>query len=100
MWSRVQDVSELLRIDVPRTRIEQAIGREETELEQLDIIAHSRGTDVVTAALRELFMVSRAGGGEPLDEFRIRNLALAAPDLDYDVLRQRLSAERIATGIS
>ncbi len=37
LWSRAQDVAELFRVDVPRARIEEAIGRDESELEQLDI---------------------------------------------------------------
>lgn len=64
------------------------------EVKRIHIIAHSRGTDVVTTALRELIIASRAAGLEPRDELRIENLVLAAPDLDFDVVRQRLMAEK------
>jgi len=64
------------------------------EVERIHIIAHSRGTDVTTTALRELVIESRAAGGDPLEELRIANLILAAPDLDFDIVRQRLIAER------
>ncbi len=64
------------------------------EIENIHIIAHSRGTDVTTSALRELVIESRAGGGDPAKELKIANLILAAPDLDFGVIRQRLMAEK------
>lgn len=69
------------------------------EIEQINILAHSRGTDVATAALRELFIASRAAGRDPLTEFRISNLVLAAPDLDLQVVQQRLAAEAFGQGV-
>lgn len=65
------------------------------ELERVNILAHSRGTDVATTALRELIIEARAAGRDPQDEYRIENLIMAAPDLDFDVVRQRLIAEKI-----
>ncbi|MEM1089215.1 MAG: alpha/beta hydrolase [Pseudomonadota bacterium] len=59
------------------------------EIERIHIIAHSRGTDVVTTALRELFAETRAAGLNPSEVFRIGNLVLAAPDLDFSVVQQR-----------
>ena len=67
-------------------------------LDRVHIIAHSRGTDVATTALRELALESRAAGRDPRDVYRIENLILAAPDLDFSVVRQRLIAERFGTG--
>ncbi len=64
------------------------------EVQRVHIIAHSRGTDVMTTALRELVIESRAAGRDPLQDLRIANLILAAPDLDFDVVRQRLIAEK------
>ncbi|MFK5949433.1 MAG: alpha/beta hydrolase [Methylococcales bacterium] len=64
------------------------------EIENIHIIAHSRGTDVVTTALRELIIESRAAGKNPKNCLRVRNLILAAPDLDFSVMRQRLIAEK------
>jgi len=66
------------------------------ELEQIHLIAHSRGTDVTITALRELWIEMR--------EFALQNpnrprkfgqVIVAAPDLDLDVIRQRLAAEEI-----
>ena len=65
------------------------------EVERVNIIAHSRGTDVATTALRELIIEARASGRDPQRLYRIENLIMAAPDLDLDVVRQRLMAEKI-----
>ena len=64
------------------------------EVERVHVLAHSRGTDVVTSALRELIISARASGQDPREALKIRNLILAAPDLDYAVVGQRLIAER------
>lgn len=64
-------------------------------LENLHIVAHSRGTDITTTALRELVIEARAAGINPLEKYRIANLFLAAPDLDFGVARQRLIAEKL-----
>jgi esterase/lipase superfamily enzyme len=72
---------------------------ENPQVEGLRILAHSRGTDVIATALRELFIESRAAGVDPLQRFRIRQLVLAAPDLDFDVTMQRLVSEPIAPGV-
>ena len=56
------------------------------EIENLHIIAHSRGTDVVTSALRELIIEERGNKRNYREVFRIENLILAAPDLDYGVI--------------
>lgn len=69
------------------------------ELEEIHLISHSRGTDVITTALRELFIESRAAGRDPNDDFRIKNLILAAPDLDLEVASQRISAEKVPMGV-
>ncbi|MEM6636085.1 MAG: alpha/beta hydrolase [Pseudomonadota bacterium] len=66
------------------------------EVEKLHIVAHSRGTDVVTTALRELVIGARAAGQDPEELYKISNLVLAAPDLDFGVVGQRLIAERMA----
>ena len=64
------------------------------EIENIHIIAHSRGTDVVTTTLRELIIENRASGGNPKKDLRIENLVLAAPDLDFGIIKQRLMAEQ------
>ena len=62
-------------------------------LDRIHIVAHSRGTDVVTTALRELIIEARAAGRNPRESLRVATLILAAPDLDFSVVRQRLIAE-------
>lgn len=64
------------------------------EIERIHIIAHSRGTDIMATALRELIIETRAAGHNPRESLRIENLILAAPDLDFGVVRQRLAAEK------
>ena len=66
------------------------------EVEQIDIVAHSRGTDVVTTALRELIIEARGAGKHPKLALKTGTFIMAAPDLDVDIVRQRLQAERFA----
>jgi esterase/lipase superfamily enzyme len=63
-------------------------------ISHINIIAHSRGTDVVTSALRELVIEARARKENPRKSLKIQNLILAAPDLDFGVVSQRLIAEK------
>ena len=65
------------------------------EVERINILAHSRGTDVTASALRELIIEARAAGHSPRKLYKIENLIMAAPDLDFDIVRQRLMAEKI-----
>ena len=69
------------------------------ELDKVHVIAHSRGTDVAITALRELFLETLADGSNPRQRFRIQNLILAAPDMDFEVLLQRVVAERLELGL-
>lgn len=69
------------------------------EVENIHILAHSRGTDITTTALRELVIETRAAGHNPQDTLKIRNLMMAAPDLDYGVVTQRLIAEKFGPAI-
>ncbi len=68
-------------------------------LENIHIIAHSRGTDIVTTALRELVIEARAAGMSPRKKYKIKNLFLAAPDMDFSVVGQRLIAEKFGPAI-
>lgn len=63
------------------------------ELDHINIIAHSRGSDVATSALREMMIAARAAGQSPQQVMKVKNLILAAPDLDFGVVQQRLVAE-------
>lgn len=64
------------------------------EVKNIHILAHSRGTDISTTALRELVIEHRAAGKKPRESLKIKNLMMAAPDLDYGVVTQRLIAEK------
>ncbi len=66
------------------------------EVEDIDIVAHSRGTSVMTQALRELVIAARAQGQAPKRAMKTGTLILAAPDLDIGILRQRLLSERFS----
>lgn len=66
------------------------------EVDQIDIVAHSRGTDVVTSALRELVIRERGRGNKPKLTMKTGTLILAAPDLDVGTVRQRLISERFS----
>jgi len=65
------------------------------EVEAFHMIAHSRGTDVLTSAVRERALVARARGKEVPDKLRSSHIILAAPDLDLDVVSQRVVAEQL-----
>jgi esterase/lipase superfamily enzyme len=69
------------------------------ELEELNLIAHSRGTDVLTSALRELYIETRAAGHDFRTVYRIKNVVLAAADLDMEVVTQRVAAEYVSLGV-
>lgn len=63
------------------------------EIERIHITAHSRGTDVVLTALRELIIETRAKGLDPRQQLRIENLVLVAADMDVEVEMQRVAGE-------
>ena len=69
------------------------------DINNIHIIAHSRGTDVTTSALRELVIENRAAGINPRVSLKIKNLVMAAPDLDFEVIQQRLMAEQFGPAI-
>ncbi|WP_299962241.1 alpha/beta hydrolase [uncultured Roseobacter sp.] len=66
------------------------------EVEDIDIVAHSRGTDVMSTALRELVIYHRGRGAHPKTAMKTGTLILAAADLDTGVVEQRLQAERVS----
>jgi len=63
------------------------------EVEGIHIIAHSRGTDVVFTAIRELVIAARAAGENPQERFKLRNVVIAAPDINIEVSLQRTERE-------
>jgi esterase/lipase superfamily enzyme len=64
-----------------------------TEIEKFHLIAHSRGTDVLSTAVRELMLETRNTGENAREKFRVAHLVLAAPDMDFEVVEQRIISE-------
>lgn len=65
------------------------------DVNKVHLIAHSRGTDVLATALRELHLEINASGQSTRQVLKLGNLVLAAPDLDFDVVMQRLATARV-----
>lgn len=65
------------------------------DLKKMHLIAHSRGTDVLMTALRELNIEYKSAGKSPGAELKLGNVVLAAADLDLRVAQQRIIAERV-----
>ena len=70
------------------------------EVEKIHLIGHSRGTDVVVDAVRELTIAARAKGLDPRKKYKIHNLILAAPDLDLQVATQRIIGDQLAYSVN
>ncbi|MHC4993054.1 MAG: alpha/beta hydrolase, partial [Planctomycetota bacterium] len=62
---------------------------------RVHLIGHSRGTDVVLTALRELLLQTDGTGRDPRSDYRMGHVVLAAPDIDLQVSQQRNVAEQI-----
>lgn len=68
------------------------------EVEKINIIAHSRGTDVTLNMLREIWISKRdkwlelRAQGKPLNT-KLGTVIIAAADIDMNVFQQRFSAE-------
>ncbi len=69
------------------------------EAEDVNLIAHSRGTDILISALRELIIEARASGLDPREAFNFGHVVLIAPDMDMEVITQRLAAEGVFHGV-
>ena len=59
-------------------------------VERIHLMAHSRGTDVVASALRELNIEAYAAGESVADRFKLKNVVLLAPDIDADVAAMKI----------
>jgi esterase/lipase superfamily enzyme len=59
-------------------------------VERIHLMAHSRGTDVVASALRELNIEAYAAGSSITDRFKLTNVVLLAPDIDADVAAMKI----------
>lgn len=58
-----------------------------TDARGFNVIAHSMGTLLTVEAMRQAVLAS---GGRPPDRFRVKNVALAAPDIDLDLFKRQL----------
>ena len=65
------------------------------DVRKIHVIAHSRGTDVVASALRELHLEITAGGKVTREVLKLGALVLVAPDMDLDVVIQRATTVRL-----
>lgn len=59
-------------------------------LRKLHVIAHSRGSDVVTSALQQLALEAYAAGMSLSALVKLYNLVLFAPDIDIDVAASKI----------
>src|SRR5262249_16739479 len=59
------------------------------------VVAHSRGTDVATTAVRELAIASMAKNESAAKALKLQTFILASPDLDAEVFRQRFLFETL-----
>ncbi len=69
------------------------------DVERVNLFAHSRGTDVVMSAVRELVIEARAAGIDVRKRFKIANIILMAPDLDMEVTEQRFGDAAIGSEV-
>ncbi len=65
------------------------------DVEKINIISHSRGTDVAASAIRELYLEVKDSGKSIRETMKFGTVVLAAPDMDFDVVAQRLMTERL-----
>ena len=67
----------------------------QTDVERIHLIAHSRGTEISLSALRELHIKYSAMNKETNKALKLKNLILAAPDIDIDIFKMRFVGENI-----
>lgn len=65
------------------------------DVQKIHLIAHSRGTDILATALRELHIAYAAAGKDTRVEMKLGQVVLAAPDIDLEVFIERFSADRV-----
>lgn len=70
------------------------------EVEKIHLIAHSRGTDLALAVLRDLTLSTRAAGMDSKKHLKIHNFILAAPDLDVQVTEQRIVGNKLELSVN
>jgi esterase/lipase superfamily enzyme len=60
-------------------------------VEELELLAHSRGTAVMLKAVHDLALEAMAAGKEPVNLYKIDNLVLFSPDIDMDIATQEIT---------
>lgn len=70
-----------------------------SEVERINVIAYSRGTDVAVNALRELTIAARSAGIDPREKLKINNFIIAAPDIDLAVAEQRIAGDKLPLAV-
>ena len=65
------------------------------DVQKVNIICHSRGTDTTINALRELLMEINASGNSTRKVLKLGTVVLAAPDIDVDVVIQKFVTVRL-----
>ncbi|MGH7175866.1 MAG: alpha/beta hydrolase, partial [Tepidisphaeraceae bacterium] len=68
---------------------------ENPDVKKVNIVAHSRGTDVTLNALRELHLEISGSGRSTREVLKMGTGVLAAPDIDIDVMFQRAATARL-----
>jgi esterase/lipase superfamily enzyme len=68
-------------------------------VEKIHLLAHSRGSDVATSAVRELLIEAHGQQPPTGPVFKLENLVLIAPDLDFEVVGQRIAAEWVPLAV-
>jgi len=61
-------------------------------VEQVQLLAHSRGTALLLTAVRELMGEAIAAGKEPAEVLKVDNVVLFSPDIDVQVTAQIITA--------
>jgi len=61
-------------------------------VDRLQLLAHSRGTALMLAAVRELALEAISAGKEPAQVLKIDNVVLFSPDIDVDVGAQAVTS--------
>jgi len=67
------------------------------EVQKIHIVAHSRGTAVATNAVRELVLTIRGKGD--LRDLKLGSAALAAADMDFDVVIEENTTHRVGEAL-
>jgi esterase/lipase superfamily enzyme len=65
------------------------------DVQKIHLLAHSRGTDILATALRELHSEYRGAKQSTREQLKLGQLVLAAPDIDLDVFVERMGADRV-----